>query len=191
MRSYRHILIWCHDQLGVLLILTEYEDAALKTQTSLSALNLGQNVIFSAALSTAMIMCGHGILEGTMSIGDLVCFESLHCSLHCFLNFCFFHGFIVVHQECRFHPRSIHPNSSGFFGILYHVAKCSNSHMLHFWIGQERSCLSYYRNFISDSYPRPTVTLSSNILPSLLIPLFAKAKIPLRTCTAYNLYSLW
>lgn len=51
---------------------TEYEDAALKTQTSLSSLNFGQNVIFSAALSTAMIMCSQGILNGTMSIGDLV-----------------------------------------------------------------------------------------------------------------------
>jgi ABC-type transport system involved in Fe-S cluster assembly fused permease/ATPase subunit len=51
----------------------EYEDAALKTQTSLSSLNFGQNVIFSAALSSAMIMCSQGILNGTMSIGDLVC----------------------------------------------------------------------------------------------------------------------
>lgn len=50
---------------------SEYEDAALKTQTSLSSLNFGQNAIFSAALSTAMIMCSQGILDGTMSIGDL------------------------------------------------------------------------------------------------------------------------
>lgn len=62
-----------------LFLVSEYEDAALKTQTSLSALNLGQNVIFSAALSTAMIMCSHGILDGTMSIGDLVCTATCQC----------------------------------------------------------------------------------------------------------------
>jgi ATP-binding cassette subfamily B (MDR/TAP) protein 7 len=52
--------------------LKNYEGAALKTQTSLSALNFGQNVIFSTALSSAMIMCANGITNGTMTIGDLV-----------------------------------------------------------------------------------------------------------------------
>lgn len=62
-----------------LFLVSEYEVAALKTQTSLSALNLGQNIIFSAALSTAMIMCSYGILDGTMSIGDLVCTVTCRC----------------------------------------------------------------------------------------------------------------
>ncbi|KAH9668476.1 ABC transporter B family member 25 [Citrus sinensis] len=52
--------------------LRRYEDAALKTQRSLAFLNFGQNVIFSAALSTAMVLCSHGILSGEMTVGDLL-----------------------------------------------------------------------------------------------------------------------
>ncbi|GAU46637.1 hypothetical protein TSUD_246630 [Trifolium subterraneum] len=51
--------------------LKRYEDAALKTQHSLALLNFGQNAIFSAALSTAMVLCSHGIMNGTMTVGDL------------------------------------------------------------------------------------------------------------------------
>lgn len=53
---------------------TEFEDAALKTQTSLAYLNFGQNAIFSAALSTAMVLCSYGIMNNTMTVGDLVIF---------------------------------------------------------------------------------------------------------------------
>lgn len=49
-----------------------YEDAALKTQRSLAFLNFGQNVIFSTALSAAMVLCSHGIMNGEMTVGDLV-----------------------------------------------------------------------------------------------------------------------
>lgn len=49
-----------------------YEDAALKTQRSLASLNFGQNVIFSMALSAAMVLCSNGIMSGQMTVGDLV-----------------------------------------------------------------------------------------------------------------------
>ncbi|KAJ6349094.1 hypothetical protein OIU77_006646 [Salix suchowensis] len=52
--------------------LKRYEDAALKTSRSLAFLNFGQNVIFSTALSTAMVLCSHGIMNGKMTVGDLV-----------------------------------------------------------------------------------------------------------------------
>jgi ATP-binding cassette subfamily B (MDR/TAP) protein 7 len=54
------------------LAVAEYMEASLKTQSSLSALNLGQNLIFSSALSVAMVMCANGIMSGQMTVGDLV-----------------------------------------------------------------------------------------------------------------------
>lgn len=52
--------------------LSGYEDAALKTQRSLAFLNFGQNLIFSTALSTSMVLCSSGIMNGNMTVGDLV-----------------------------------------------------------------------------------------------------------------------
>lgn len=49
-----------------------YEDAALKTQRSLAILNFGQSLVFSTALSAAMVLTSNGILNGQMTVGDLV-----------------------------------------------------------------------------------------------------------------------
>ena len=56
----------------ILLLISGYEDAALQTQRSLAFLNFGQSIIFSTALSTAMVLCSQGIMSGQMTVGDLV-----------------------------------------------------------------------------------------------------------------------
>lgn len=45
-------------------ILAQYEVAALKTTTSLSLLNFGQNFIFGVALTAVMIMASEQIKAG-------------------------------------------------------------------------------------------------------------------------------
>ena len=67
--------------------LVSYEQAALKTASSLCILNVGQNAIFSVALSAVMYMAAGQIVAGTMTLGDLIMVNGLIFQLSLPLNF--------------------------------------------------------------------------------------------------------
>ena len=67
--------------------LVKYEEASLKTNWSLAFLNFGQGFIFSAALSTIMVMAAKEIMEGTMTVGNLVMVNGLLFQLSVPLGF--------------------------------------------------------------------------------------------------------
>ncbi|XP_046391911.1 iron-sulfur clusters transporter ABCB7, mitochondrial isoform X2 [Ischnura elegans] len=68
-------------------VLKRYEGLSLKTSTSLALLNFGQNAIFSIALSAIMIMAARQIVDGNMTVGDLVMVNGLLFQLSLPLNF--------------------------------------------------------------------------------------------------------
>ncbi|KAG5678099.1 hypothetical protein PVAND_007801 [Polypedilum vanderplanki] len=68
-------------------VLKNYEDASLKTSSSLALLNFGQNAIFSVALSAIMLMAANDIAHGNLTVGDLVMVNGLLFQLSIPLGF--------------------------------------------------------------------------------------------------------
>src|SRR6201996_7033284 len=64
-----------------------YEQASVKTYTSLALLNTGQTVIFTAGLTATMAMCAFGVRNGHNTVGDFVMVNAMMIQLYQPLNF--------------------------------------------------------------------------------------------------------
>ncbi|MEP7205931.1 MAG: ABC transporter ATP-binding protein/permease [Casimicrobiaceae bacterium] len=64
-----------------------WERAAVKSQTSLSALNVTQSVIIAVAVTLIMWRATVGVVNGTMTLGDLVLVNAFMIQLYIPLNF--------------------------------------------------------------------------------------------------------
>jgi len=64
-----------------------YEQASVKTYTSLALLNTGQAVIFTLGLAATMLMCAIGVRNGHNSVGDFVMINAMMIQLYQPLNF--------------------------------------------------------------------------------------------------------
>ncbi len=67
--------------------LKDWESLAVKSQTSLSALNFGQSVIIAAGVTVIMILAAQGVVDGSMTLGDLVLVNAFLLQLFIPLNF--------------------------------------------------------------------------------------------------------
>ncbi len=67
--------------------LQRLEKVSIKSQTSLSALNLGQSLIIATAVTLLVWRATVGVVAGTMTLGDLVLVNALMIQLYVPLNF--------------------------------------------------------------------------------------------------------
>lgn len=67
--------------------LNEWEDSAVKSQASMSLLNFGQGSIIAIGVTLMMFLATEGVVEGEMTIGDLVLVNALMLQLFIPLNF--------------------------------------------------------------------------------------------------------
>ncbi len=67
--------------------LERYERAAVKSQTTLSLLNVGQGAIIALGVTLIMIMAGQGVADGIMTVGDFVLVNAYLIQLYLPLNF--------------------------------------------------------------------------------------------------------
>jgi len=67
--------------------LEQWESAAVKNQTSLGVLNFGQAAIIGIGMTALMVLAAQGVVEGTLTLGDLVLINAYLLQLFIPLNF--------------------------------------------------------------------------------------------------------
>ena len=67
--------------------LSEWEDVAVKSQSSMSLLNFGQGSIIAVGVTVIMVYAAQGVVSGSMSIGDLVLVNAFMLQLFIPLGF--------------------------------------------------------------------------------------------------------
>ncbi len=98
--------------------LQSWEQAAVRNQTSLSWLNIGQGAVIAAGVTILMLMAGQGVVRKTMTIGDLVLVNAFLIQLYMPLHFL---GF--VYREIR-HSLA---DMERMFGLLAQHTEVSDS----------------------------------------------------------------
>lgn len=76
--------------------LASWEKSAVRNQTSLSVLNVGQGIIIAAGLTALMLLAGQGVVDEELTLGDLVLVNAYLLQLYLPLGFL---GF--VYREIR------------------------------------------------------------------------------------------
>ncbi len=64
-----------------------WENAAVRNQTSLAALNAGQSAIIAVGVTVLMLLAANGVVKGTMTLGDLVLVNVFMLQLYMPLHF--------------------------------------------------------------------------------------------------------
>ncbi|MBV9863417.1 MAG: ABC transporter ATP-binding protein/permease [Alphaproteobacteria bacterium] len=67
--------------------LQAYERAAVKSETTLALLNVGQGAIIASGLVGVMLLAGYGVAAGRMTVGDFVLVNTYLIQLYMPLNF--------------------------------------------------------------------------------------------------------
>ena len=67
--------------------LSQWEHAAIKSQNSMSALNFGQGSVIGVGVTIMMILAAQGVVDGVMTMGDLVLVNAMMLQLFLPLNF--------------------------------------------------------------------------------------------------------
>jgi ATP-binding cassette subfamily B protein len=67
--------------------LQKFESAEVKNEASLGALNIGQSAIIAVAVTVLMILAAGGVVDGSLTLGDLVLVNGLLIQLYIPLNF--------------------------------------------------------------------------------------------------------